>query len=255
MKSPASPLMAAAAALLLPIAAAAQEAAPDNGTDPTRLNTSFSVSFEGINLPERGQLDTLYFKYGFPISADRRTSLNLKLPLVSNSLGEDGYGLGDFSIKITHVPVVTRTHGIVVSAEAVLNTADAPDRGFGVDALKLTAIYAVFLKSGAIFAPSFLQTFSVGSPDPGRKDVNLTTIDFYYVPKLANPKAYMTIDPAILYDWESDEIAGAIAVTYGQSVDLGLPGNESFFIKPSLGLGSNRGSGLGLEVGFKVVGF
>jgi hypothetical protein len=253
--TPFARVLLAAALLGCATPAMAQEEAPDNGTDPTRLSTSFSLSYEAISLPERGQLDTLYLKYGVPISADRRTGLNLKLPVVSNSLGEDGYGLGDFTIKITRVPVVTPKYGVVVSAEAVLNTADAPDRGFGVNALKLTAIYAAFLKSGAIFAPSFLQTFSVGSPDPGRKDVNLTTIDFYYVPKLANPKAYMTVDPSILYDWESDEIAGAIAVTYGQSVDLGLPGNESFFIKPSLGLGTNRGSGLGLEVGFKVVGF
>jgi hypothetical protein len=233
----------------------AQEEKPDDGTDPTRISTSFSISYEGISLPDAGDLGTLFLKYGTPISADRRTGLNLKLPIVSYSLGEDGFGLGDFSIKLSRVATITPRYGIVLGAEAVLDTADAPERGFGVDVLKLSAIYAAFLKDGAIFAPSFLQTFSVGSPDTGRKDVNLTTIDFYYVPRLANPKAYMTLDPAILYDWETEELSAALSVTYGQSVDLGLPGNESFFIKPSTGIGANRAADLGLEVGFKIVGF
>jgi hypothetical protein len=233
----------------------AQEEKPDDGTDPTRLNTSFSTSYERINLPDAGNLQTLFLKYGTPISADGRTGLNLKLPLVSTSVGENGFGVGDLSVKITRVAAVTPAYGIVLGAEAVLDTADAPDRGFGVDVLKLSGVYAIFLKSGAIFAPSLLQSFSVGSPDPGRKDVNFTTIDFYYVPRLNNPRAYMTLDPAILYDWESDKFSGAVSVTYGQSVDLGIPGNESFFIKPSAGIGGNRGSGMGLEIGFKVVGF
>jgi hypothetical protein len=244
-----------ASVLLWGVPATAQDEKPDDGTDPTKLSTSLSISYEGIGLPNGGDIDTLFLKYGTPISPDGRTGLNLKLPLVSTSLGESGYGVGDFSVKITRVATVTSTYGIVLGAEAVLNTADAPDRGFGVDVLKLSGVYAVFLKSGAIFAPSLLQSFSVGSPDPGRKDVNLTTVDFYYVPRLANPRAYMTLDPAILYDWETDKVSGALSVTYGQSVDLGIPGNESFFIKPSAGIGGNRGSGFGLEVGFKVVGF
>jgi hypothetical protein len=240
---------------MLPLATLAQDEKVDDGTDPTKLSTSFSTSFEYIDLPSGGDIQTLFLKFGTPISADGQTGLNFKLPLVSNSLGESGFGVSDVSVKLSRVLAVTPAYGIVVGAEAVFDTADAPDRGVGVDVLKLSGVYAIFLKNGAIFAPSVVHSESFGDPDPGRSDISLTTIDLYYVPRLANPKAYMTLDPAIIYNWENDQVSGALAVTYGQSVDLGIPGNESFFIKPSAGIGGNRGAGFGLEVGFKVVGF
>jgi hypothetical protein len=246
---------AVACAAVFPLAVLGQDGKPDDGTDPTKLNTSFSFSYEAINLANGGDVQSLFLKYGAPISADGLTGINFKIPLVSTSFGESSFGVGDASVKLTRVLAVMPSYGIVLGAEALFNTADAPDRGAGVDVLKLSGVYAIFFNSGAIFAPSLLQTVSIGSRDPGRAEVNLTTIDLYYVPKLDNPRAYMTLDPAILYDWENDRMSGALSVTYGQSVDLGLPGNESFFIKPSTGVGGNRGADLGLEVGFKVVGF
>lgn len=247
--------LAAASAAIAPFAVLAQDEKVDDGTDPTKLSTSFSTSYEYIDLPSGGDLQTMFLKFGTPISADEQTGLNFKLPLVSNSLGDSGFGVGDVSVKLTRVLAVTPAYGMVVSAEAVFDTADAPDRGVGLDVLKLSGVYAIFLKKGAIFAPSVVHSVSFGNPDPGRSEVNLTTIDLYYVPRLANPKAYMTLDPAIIYNWENDEMSGAMAVTYGQAVDLGIEGNESFFIKPSAGIGGNRGAGFGIEVGFKVVGF
>ncbi len=166
--------------------------------------------------------------------------MNLKLPFVSASSGDSGFGASDFSIKMTRVAAVTPTHGIILSAEAVFDTADAPDRGTGVDVLKLSGSSASFLKTGAIFALSGVHSVLIGNPDPGRSEVNLTTIDLYYVPWLANPKAYMTFDPAIIYNWENDKMSGALAVTYGQAVDLGILGNECFFLKPGAEVGGNR---------------
>lgn len=244
-----------ACATIFPLAALGQDEMPDDGTDPTRLNTSFSTSYEYVDLPNLGDVQTMTLKIGTPISGDGRTGINFKLPLVSTSFGDSGFGIGDASIKLTRVLVVTPSYGIVLGAEAVFDTADSPDRGAGVDLLKLSGVYAFFLKSKAIFAPSVVHSVSIGNPLPGRSDVNVTTIDFYYVPKLRNPKAYMTVDPAIVYNWESDEILGGLSVTFGQSVDLGIAGNESFFIKPSVGVGGGSGLDLGLEVGFKVVGF
>jgi len=247
--------LSAAFAAHLAGVALAQDQKADDGTDPTRLSTSFSVSYEGVDLPTSGDLRTVFLKYGTPISADGRTGLNLKLPFVSTSFGESGFGVSDLSVKLTRVAAVTPTYGIVISAETVFDTADAPDRGAGVDVLKLSGVYAIFLGNGAIFAPSLQHSMSMGDPDSGRSKVSLTTLDLYYVPRLANPQAYMTLDPAINYDWETDKLFGALAVTYGRSVDLGIAGNESFFVKPSIGIGNDRVADFGIEVGFKVVGF
>ncbi len=101
-------------------------------TAPTRrMSTSFSTSYDYIDLPNGGDIQTLFLKFGTPISADGRTGLNLKLPLVSTSFGEDGFGVSDFSVKLTRVAAVTPAYGIVLGAEAVFDTADAPDRGAG----------------------------------------------------------------------------------------------------------------------------
>ncbi|RGP37529.1 hypothetical protein D1012_10010 [Pseudotabrizicola alkalilacus] len=239
----------------MPFVALAQDNKIDNGTDPTKLSSSFTLSYENLRLVDGGDLQTLTLKYGTTIGTDGRTGLNLKLPFVSTSFGETGFGVGDFSVKISRVLTITPSYGIIVGAEAVFDTADAPNRGAGVDVLELSGAYAFFFKSGTILAPALLHSMSIGNPDPGRQDVSQTTFDLYYVPKLRNPKAYMTVDPAIIYDWETDKFSGALAVTYGQAVDLGLAGNESFFIKPSIGIGRNRGADFGIEVGFKVVGF
>lgn len=240
---------------LVPFAALAQDAEIDNGTDPTKLSSKVTLSYENLRLVNGGDLQTLFLKYGTTIGGDGRTGLDFKLPLVSNSFGESGFGVGDFSVKASRVLTIKPTYGIIIGAEAVFDTADAPDRGAGADVLKLSGAYAFFLESGVILAPALLHSISIGDPDPGRLDVNVTTLDFYYVPKLRNPGSYVTVDPAVLYDWDTNKASGALAVTYGQSVDLGFQGNESFFIKPSIGIGGNRGSDFGLEVGFKVVGF
>lgn len=124
---------------LSPFAASAQDDKPNDGTDPTRLTTSFSLSYEALSLPGGGDIQTIFFRYGTPISADGRTGLNLKLPVISTSLGDSGFGVSDLSVKLSRVLTVTPTYGIVLGAEAVFATADAPDRGAGVDALKLSA--------------------------------------------------------------------------------------------------------------------
>ncbi len=35
------------------------------------------------------------------------------------------------------------------------------------------------------------------SGDDNRPDINVTTLDFYYVPKFADPRNLMTFDPAL----------------------------------------------------------
>ena len=91
--------------------------------------------------------------------------------------------------------------------------------------------------------------------DGNRPDVNFTTIDFYYVPKLANPKNLITYDPALNFDWENEKQFVSLAITFGRVLGPQLGGNGVLFVKPSVFGGSDRPGPWGLEVGYKVIGF
>lgn len=228
----------------------------DNGTDPTKLSRSFSSGYEYLDLPGGGDVATLSFRYATPISADRRTDLQFKAPITDINVGSGtGLGLGDVSFKLSRVVAVKPGYGIVAAGELSFDTAAEPSGGNGTEVFKLTGIYAKFLKGGAIFAPAVVHTERVGARVGGRPDISNTVIDFYYVPKLADKRYFMTIDPSIKYDWVSDTASGAFAVTIGRILETGGRGTSSVFIKPTIGIGHHRGLDVGVEVGFKIVGF
>ncbi len=104
------------------------------------------------------------------------------------------------------------------------------------------------------FAPAFVQNNSF-SGDKSRPDINLTTLDFYYVPKFADSRNLMTFDPALNFDWENDKRFFSLQVTAGRVVGKAFGGNAIIFIKPSVFAGSDRPGSWGLEVGYKVLGF
>ncbi|KPF68927.1 hypothetical protein IP84_06860 [beta proteobacterium AAP99] len=227
---------------------------PNDGTDPTRPVRSATVSFEHLDLVSGFRSDTLFLSYVQPVG-DAGTSLRLKLPYASNDFTRNTkYGLGDASLKVNKVVEVNPVWGAVASAEVVFDTASRPELGTGRDVLKLNAIYARFLKGGEIFAPALLHSVSIGG-DSRRPKVNNTTLDLYYVPKFANPKVYMTVDPAWVHDWETRRGYGALAVTMGYKLGPMLGGQGQVFVKPSTSVGSNRPVKWGVELGFQVLAF
>jgi hypothetical protein len=241
---------------LLAGGAIAAEGDIDNGTDPTKLSRNFQLRFEALDLQDGFSNQTLYLRFTQPLGAAQKSSLEFKLPIInSDVLGETGFGAGDLILKFSHLAALTPKYGILLTLEAAFNTANQADHGFGSDVLRPGITYARFLPGGNLFAPTLQHGFTVGDTDPGRSDVNITVIDLYYVPKLEDPRNYMTIDPAVLYDWEREKFSPSLAVTFGRVISTDLPGTSSLFIKPSIGFGNDRAYDWGLEAGFKVVGF
>jgi hypothetical protein len=83
-----------------------------------------------------------------------------------DTAGNASMGFGDVELLLTHIPVITRQYGIVVKAGATFDTASRPELGTGNTVLEGTAIYARFLKGGAILAPSLEYDYGV-ERDPG----------------------------------------------------------------------------------------
>jgi hypothetical protein len=142
----------------------------------------------------------------------------------------------------------------VLNFELVADSASRPELGTGKWVAKPGLIYAFFLDGGHILAPALFQSLSFAG-DPNRADINLTTIDFYFVPKLANPKLFMTLDPAVNIDWRNDKQFVVTAVTLGYQLGPMLGGNGQMFVKPSVGLFSDKPTGWGIQLGFQVLGF
>lgn len=229
----------------------------NDGTDPTSPVRFVKASYEHLELSLPASLpgdnsNIFWLEYQEPFG---RTSMKFKLPIASvDAQGDSSYALGDVSAKLSHVLSVTPTHGIVLGAEMIFNTASRPELGTGKTVFKPSAIYAVFLKGGHIFAPALVHSVSIAGADD-RENVNATTIDFYFVPKLANPRFYMTLDPALTKDWHNDAFFLVTSLTVGYTIGPMLGGKGQVFVKPSFGLGSDKPTGWGIQAGFQLINF
>jgi hypothetical protein len=238
---------------------AATEAEPakavDNGTDPTKFSRLAEAKYEYLDLQGGFGSGTLRLSYTEPLGEKNDYSLRLRVPVTYvDVLGNDQHALGDVSIQLQHVFGLTKGHAFVAQGELIFDTADRQELGFGKNVFKGTLIYAKFLQGGGIFAPAFVQSKSI-SGNNARAKVNTTTLDFYYVPKLANPRNLVTFDPSLNFDWENDKRFAGLAVTMGRVTGPAFGGNGILFVKPSVFVGGDRPSSWGVEVGFKVLGF
>jgi hypothetical protein len=252
-------LALALALTLMATSAHAQEAAaakqPDNGTDPSRFSNTAGVQWEHLDLRQGFAIDTVNFSYAQPFGKKSDYNFRLRVPMVrTDVLGNDDFGVGDFSLKVNHVAALAKTHAVILSAEMAFDTAGRTELGTGKNVIKPAIVYAMFLNGGHIFAPAVVHSASVWGDDR-RAKVNNTVFDFYYVPHLGNPKFFMTVDPALTLDWTGKKEFASLAVTAGVSTGPVFGGNGQVFIKPTVFAGSDRPASWGVEVGYKVIGF
>jgi hypothetical protein len=234
--------------------AAESAKAENDGTDPTRPIRSARLAFEHIDVGGGLKSDQFTLGLAEPVGDGYWIVAPTMRVAALNVPGNARYGLGDASFKLTRVLTVNRKFGLVAAAEISAPTASKDILGSGKWVFKPSFIYARFLKGGHILAPAILHNVSFAG-DRARGNVNLTTIDFYFVPRLSNPKLFMTLDPAVNYDWERNTAFGALAVTMGYKLGKMLGGNGQFSVKPSAGFGPNRPFDWGMQATFQLIGF
>lgn len=251
----AATLTAASSGVVAQTSAAEGGTAADNGTDPTKLNTSASVQYEHLARGD-GETGTFKLSYALPLGEKRDYSLRFQLPVARwSGQGVQGeFGVGNLSVQLTHVFGLSRTQGFVAQGEVEFDRAVLSGSDSDRTVLKGTLIYARFLAGGDIFAPAVVHSQNVVSSSMSA-DVSRTVVDFYYVPKLADAKTFLTVDPALNSDWESDKHYASLAVTVGRILGPALGGHAQVSIKPTVFAGGERPANWGLEAGFKVIGF
>lgn len=232
----------------------ADGAQPNNGTDPTRLTSTIVLAYEYNDLANDMERHAPRLDVTLPFGEKKDYSLRLRVPVIRNDVfGDSSFDIGDMSLTGTHVFGLTKKRGLVLQGEYLRDTADRPELGTGRNVFKGTFIYARFLPKG-IFAPALVHNIDVGG-DAGRPKVKMTTVDFYYVPKLKDPHYFVTIDPSLNVDWEKDAEFASLAVTAGRSIGPAFGGLSQLYIKPSVLMGHERPGDWSMEVGFKLLGF
>jgi len=247
---------ATALALMVSTSVHAQDKpAANNGTDPTRFQTVALAKYEYLGLNDGFGSSTLRLVYSQPFGEKHDYLWEVTVPVTAvDVFGNNDHDLGDIAFKVQRVFGLSRSGAYVVKGEMNFDTAARPELGTGKNVFKGTFIYARFLKNKAIFAPAIVHSVSLGG-DGSRADVSSTTFDFYYVPKLKDPRNLVTFDPSLNFDWENDKQFFGLAVTAGRVIGPAFGGNAIVFVKPSVFAGTDKPGPWGIEVGYKVLGF
>ncbi|MEV8465160.1 hypothetical protein AB0T83_00010 [Fluviibacterium sp. DFM31] len=244
----------------------------NNGTNPTLLTTQAGIQYQFNKINPNLDTGLFEFFYTQPIG-DGSKALRFTFPWSDSEfnsrprLGDAAkayaenpdigaeFALGDISLTYIDVFYLTERNGAAYTLEFFLDTATTDFAGYGQYAMETSVFYAWFLNNGAIFAPAWVQTFGLEGGNDNGDNLNVTTVDFYYVPKLANPKYYLTFDPAVIHNWETDDTFGSLQVTAGMLTGRFLGGDSQIFIKPGVLFGGDAPADWSVQVGFKVLNF
>jgi hypothetical protein len=169
----------------------------------------------------------------------------------------DENGLGDWDMRfLTVLSIDNETKTAWASAvEVFLNTADEDALGAGSTSLGPQVFWVKFLPTG-LFAPGLQYKFSVDE-DSGRDEVDQILIDLNYLKMAKDKKSWFFTDPQFVFDNENDIEFAIVDLEWGWMMATwydDLPGH-SFYIRPSIGVGSDRPTEGSIELGYKIVGF
>lgn len=244
----------------------------NNGTNPTLLTTQMGIQYQFNQVNSNLNTGLLELFYTRPIG-DGSKALRFTVPFsdspfnaspflgdaaasaaLNPNVGEE-LRLGDISITYIDVFYLTKRNGAAFTFEVFLDTAETDFAGYGQLAAEASAFYAWFLDSGSIFAPAVVHTFGLEGGNRQGANVNTTTVDFYYVPKLKNRRFYLTFDPAIIHDWEAGKTFGSFQVTAGMLTGKAFGGDGQVYVKPGILIGGDRPAEWSIQVGYKVLNF
>lgn len=225
----------------------------NNGTNPTLLTTQAGIQYQHTEIGSGLNAGLFEAFYTQPILGGDK-AFRITVP-VANSPIDSSFDLGDISLTYIDVFYLTKKNGAAFTAELFLDTAQRIDNGYDQFALETSVFYAWFLDNGAIFAPAWVQTFGLEGGNSSGANVNVSTFDFYYVPKLQNPKYYLTFDPAVIHDWENDDTFGSLQITFGMLTGRAFGGDSQVFVKPGVLFGGDRPADWSIQVGYKVLNF
>jgi hypothetical protein len=170
----------------------------------------------------------------------------------------DESGMGDTEIRFLTVPYLNmpKKMAIAFGMEIFFDTASRDILGSGATSLG-PQVFAVFFKPFGgffdLFAPAYQHKFSVDEDD-GRSEIHQGLIDVFLLKTSKDKQRWMMIDPQAVIDYENDTEFMLIDVEVGTMLDnyFGTKGHSTY-LRPSIGIGSDRPTDGSIEVGYKII--
>jgi hypothetical protein len=149
---------------------------------------------------------------------------------------------------------VTKKQAFAMGLEVFFDTASEDVLGSGTTSLGPQVFYVKFLPRG-LFAPGLQYKFSVDE-DTGRSDTEQILIDLNYLLMARDKQSWFFTDPQIVFDLENDIEFIIVDFEFGWMMSkwTDLKGH-SIYIRPSIGIGSDRPVDGSVELGYKIVGW
>jgi hypothetical protein len=231
------------------------EAADTSGTNPAVLTRTLSISNEYRFLPDDNYYNQTLIRYTEPFW-DGKASVRLTLPIEATDLaGDDEFGIGDIAAKFSWIPYVSRHQAFILSTEIYAPTASEDVLGTGKWVAAPGVTWAYFASPEVIIAPAYIHNFSFAGEDD-RADVNRGDFDLYVVYRPHGKRWWITSDTTVSYDFETDSTPVSWELNFGRNLKKFENGAAlNGYIRPGVGIGSDRPYDFNIEVGLTLVNF
>ena len=239
--------------------------ADKTGTNPINFQREIRLynEFSWLNAAGDGHqnLTTVEFRTPF-LEGKWQWRIRARYNLVEADFNDDGIdevddsGFGDMDMRFLTVPYldVAKKQAFAIGLEVFFDTASEDVLGSGTTSLGPQVFYVKFLPRG-LFAPGLQYKFSVDE-DTGRSDTDQILIDLNYLLMAGDKQSWFFTDPQIVFDLENDIEFIIVDFEFGWMMSkwTDLKGH-SIYIRPSIGIGSDRPVDGSVEVGYKIVGW
>lgn len=168
----------------------------------------------------------------------------------------DESGTGDMDMRFLTVPILNMAEkeAWAFGLEVFFNTASKDALGSGTTSLGPQAFYVKFLERG-LFSPGLQYKFSVDE-DTGRSEIDMLLIDLNYLLMAEDKQSWFFTDPQIVIDNEANIEYAIVDFEFGWMMSkwTDLKGH-SIYVRPSVGVGTDRPVDGSIEIGYKIVGW
>lgn len=188
-------------------------------------------------------------KFGMRVRA-RYQSLSVDTPGADNFGTSQVSGIGDIDARVLYMAYASKRVIVVPGLEAYFDTATNPALGNGANVLApvLFAVFPGVLGGQSLFAPGYQYLFDISG---GGTKVSRSQIDLYFVWLLGKGKNWLIVDPQIVLDHENKREPALIEVEWGYMIAPSI--GASTYVRPGVGIGSDKPYTWNLEFGFKYV--
>ena len=235
------------------------------GTNPINFTRDIRVynEYSWLNTAGDGNQNLTTLEFRTPFAGGKwQWRVRARYNSLTADFNDDGIddvdesGTGDMDMRFLTVFSLNQANKTAWAGglEVFFNTASEDALGSGTVALGPQLFFVKFLPRG-LFAPGLQYKFSVDE-DAGRSEIDQVLIDLNYLRMAKDKQSWFFTDPQIVIDNENDIEFSIIDFEFGWMMSkwTDLKGH-SFYVRPSVGVGTDRPTDWSIELGYKIVGW